>query len=436
MRAYQVYTGNYFPQKHEPKPGSPYRLGGSVDFGIVKLDRMLTKIAMKPHERITPELQKKTYQMVWNGETWVDTPNVSIYPPFLYFPAAFGISISKKYSLQVADTVRVSRWCNLLCGIALASLAILMSGRYVFYTTAILFLPIVMSQMASTSQDAIMFPLSAIAAAILIQLQRPVTKTLLFILSIILGSILFVLATSRPPYTALAMLFLPIFLLKKTKWEQVILATVSAITIVAGFAWAFYVAKYVSVPFGRPGVSYFEQVNFILANPFQTFLVLFNSICEWARSWTAQVVGVLGWMDTVLPKVFYYITALWLILLFYFFHKENRFPANSKRILQYKAMQLSILLFTFLGMLVVIYISWTPVGKDLVEGFQGRYLIPLVFLAIPLFMREKDIVSNKSYAKHRLILLLFYGVTGTIVSIYALFDRFYGSFDISHLHLL
>lgn len=425
IRAYQLTTLNFFPQKQYIEEEKRFVVGGLIDENVNKLDRTVCSIAYDKNKKLTPELQEKIADFDWQKERWVETPSVSIYPPFFYVPAALGIALGKRLGLNIVDTVTLTRLCNVLFGAILALSAIYFSGRYAFFTTFVFLLPMVMSQMGSASQDAIMFPVSALVGVFLTRLQTQPKRNRFFLFAGLCCFGIFLLATSRPPYAALSLLILPTALLTNKKEEKISACFFSCMAIVMSFGWAYYVANYVSVPFGRPGVDYFGQINFILSQPFTFLGILFATLFDETMSWASHIVGVLGWMEVTLPGGFYYLSTFAIGALLFLFHRERKNEIKIESANLYRTLIAIILFGTFLGLLTTIYIVWTPVGKEAIEGFQGRYLIPLVFMMTPLLICSGNKAIETEHTNKKTIILVTYGTIGVIASLYSLYERFY-----------
>jgi uncharacterized membrane protein len=132
-----------------------------------------------------------------------------------------------------------------------------------------------------------------------------------------------------------------------------------------------------------------------------------------------SLIGVLGWLDTWLPRWIYmtYLPILVAVALF-----DSACKSKVLHLWE-KAYLLAICCVCFCLITMAQYLSWTKPGAPVVEGVQGRYFIPLVMPALL-------ILSNR-IKPHRIKWLL-----GGIVTVYsalvlratclAVFSRYYG----------
>ena len=69
--------------------------------------------------------------------------------------------------------------------------------------------------------------------------------------------------------------------------------------------------------------------------------------------------------------------------------------------LRYGLLFLTVGILSAISVIILLYLTFNPVGQSIVIGVQGRYFIPcLIFIAIglPLLLRMKIVMSDR-YAK-------------------------------------
>jgi uncharacterized membrane protein len=121
------------------------------------------------------------------------------------------------------------------------------------------------------------------------------------------------------------------------------------------------------------------QAKFILADPIRFIGILINNIwlnrTAYLRAWTA-IYGLDYWPVPVWTYYFYWAGLLGALLI----QRDEAMPDRRIRI---------GLMVTFLAAyvwtIVSLYLSYTPVGSELIMGVQGRYfagVMPLLFLAL------------------------------------------------------
>jgi len=71
-----------------------------------------------------------------------------------------------------------------------------------------------------------------------------------------------------------------------------------------------------------------------------------------------------------------------------------------------------------LGIFVIEYIIWLPVGGNLIEGIQGRYFIPIALFGFSIF----SCLSPPKYAN---LIVLLIGIFSALVTIWTTYSAFY-----------
>jgi uncharacterized membrane protein len=124
---------------------------------------------------------------------------------------------------------------------------------------------------------------------------------------------------------------------------------------------------------GGEGVSAVGQIQWILADPGAFFTVMGNTLKKYLDIRNG---GTLTEFFAYLGQGFYgRISATVLIILVALFDQNN---TKTKKFSTAIVTILSYLLTVFLS-ITALYISFNPVGSSTVEGFQFRYMIPLLF---------------------------------------------------------
>ena len=139
-----------------------------------------------------------------------------------------------------------------------------------------------------------------------------------------------------------------------------------------------------------PQVSIKSQLFFILSNPLSFPYILINSLLHYGLSYQFLFVGNF-WLDVPLPIWWLGIYLLGLIPV------SLMDKSNIKIYSIQKIVSFITLILIFVAVCLFIYLSWTPVGQDTIEGIQGRYFIPIgPLLFLLLFNKRKSItIRNK-----------------------------------------
>ena len=308
---------------------------------------------------------------------------VVTYSPVPYLVSAFAITLGKVFNLSPLILMYLGRLANLLAWLILTYYAIKITPihKWVFFMIALI--PITLFEAASLSADSFMFGLSFLIIAIFLRFAFNDNKKKINIKDIyILFILLLLLALSKQVYFIL--LFL-IFLIPANKFEnnkKMLLITLFLFLTIGIFtgAWSLLVKDFY-VPI-VPQISISAQILYILADPFRFPYVLLNTFIQLGPSYQILFVGNFI-LDIPLPLWWvgaYLLTIIPVAIL----DKNNiSITLNQKLISAAIFMSISVVVCAF------VYVSWTPVGQNTIDGIQGRYFIPILPLLFLLLYKVK-----------------------------------------------
>ena len=358
MRAYQV--SRLVPIGHRLGPSLA---GGAVDTGLIQ--------AIEPG-------QGAASPAAWTGkEDEAAFPNTAVYPPLLYLPAAAAIALGKLAHLKVVATLILARLLTGGVAILIGAFAIAASGTAAPWLFTVLCLPASLTQIASPSQDALMFALAAAAAAPIAKALRqgiPPSRRAFW------GSVaaLAVIAQARPPYAVLALLLL---LLPQTGLRERLAGL--AVVVAACLGWAAYAASQAFVNFDLdlpPGMApdALAQLGLLAHEPSRVLAVLWHTARPMASTYWLGLLGRLGPEEIWLPRAWYEAASIVVVLAALLcLRGEGPAPRPGRA--------LAVLAVLGLGALAILglqYIAHTPVGAASVAGVQGRYFLPLLLFLV------------------------------------------------------
>lgn len=422
-RADQITHGEFFPTKRElPDKAGDFTVGGTLDKGILKASRDYRYLIFRPDLKVDPEKTKNADSVQWGNDAWQDTRSVSVYPPVHYFVSALGIVIGKSLSMTITETLTLSRLMNGLIAALLIMTALFTLKRGTGISFVILMLPMSLSQIASTSQDAICIATAALCVAYISHINDDMPSVQRRVILTVSSILLLVIATARPPYIALALFYLYYAFLYRRHAHlrnELLVAFIGSLSAV--ILWSIYIATFVSVPFGPEGVDYKEQALFILHSPIAWLGILIES---WLQRWNFYAVSFianLGHLDTSFPSYYYVLAGLTLCCAFLagIFNSER---ANNSWFRQETIIALTIITITVLGIYAVLYISWSPLNNPIIEGVQGRYFIP-VALFLSLCASRKLVMSRRELACR--VVIFCFSITTISTTPFVIFNRYY-----------
>ncbi|NTW21632.1 MAG: DUF2142 domain-containing protein [Nostocales cyanobacterium W4_Combined_metabat2_030] len=194
-------------------------------------------------------------------------------------------------------------------------------------------------------------------------------------------------------YFSLLLLFLLIprskFSSNKKYWGT--FATILILNVAVVALW-YSLVKHLNVPLNLKtgNVSTSEQLAYILNHPWQYLLITGKTFIVYGREYLEQFIGRLGWIDTRLPLPHLITYALLLVAV--------ALGTNQPEIRlswRQKSLVLLILIINSLFIATMLYLSWMPVGSQIIEGIQGRYFIPLGPLLFLLLYNQKTQLNLK-----------------------------------------
>jgi uncharacterized membrane protein len=301
-----------------------------------------------------------------------------LYPPVPYIPQAIGIDIGRISHESPLTLAYMGRFFNLLAWLILVFLAISITPvmKWVFFLLGVM--PMALLQAASLSPDTVTNGLAFVTIAFFLRLalskdKRKVTTrdiVLMFVLGILLALV-------KQPYFLLVLLFflIPISKFKSRRAYITVFAVLFIVVLIVGLSWtAFENSAFAA----NPGVSSSKQVKYIVQHPLTSAKILLRSIDTYKEDWIVSFVGAFDWFEASLP--------IWSIYLFLFALLGAAMLDKDEDITIRPREKLVIavpLVLIFLGVVLALYLAWTPVGYYLIQGVQGRYLIamsPLLFL--------------------------------------------------------
>jgi hypothetical protein len=240
---------------------------------------------------------------------------------------------------------------------------------------------------------------------------------------IILWSLLVFLSFSKQVYCCIGLLFLILPLNKfKNKRDFILKFCLLILSIMCAIIFWQLITRdlLIKVVFSY-GYDLNNQLLFIINNPLNYFSIFITTLLTRVRFYLYSFIGILGWLDTVLPEFSYF---LYFGMLFFIAIFDSR-DDISLTLKQKSIMGLIIFLVTF-GIFTSLYLIWNVVGAKMIEGPSGRYFIPISPLIFLLLYNNLNILNEKliTYGKIILIALLSYILFKTAQVI---FLRYYSS---------
>ncbi len=327
----------------------------------------------------------------FNNEEEVFYPTtLSTINPVSYIIPAIGAWIAKNIFSMESPYVMLmfAKLFNLIFYIVLTAIAIKKTPIFKKTMLLVALMPMTLYQCASASYDAMLIPSAFLFFAYVMKIllsEDDYQIQLEDIIMICFSCIgLFVVKIAYAPLV-LILLSIPFKKFGATK------KYVNCILSVASVAIIFYLIPTVVCNAISSGCIdgtqeiINKQKEYFLSNIFVVFPVLKNTISNSIGFWCNSFFGILGNLDTNFPPML--ITIYYLLLVFVVATEI----CSAKGVnIRARALSAASCLVFFVGTVVAMYISWTPlvtntIGGDSSTGFQGRYFIPVALFALIIF---------------------------------------------------
>lgn len=371
MRAAHVADGKLFGEVFDMPTGDGRTFpanGAHVDPALIAAMQPFSVLMFHPERRAAPAMWQPPF--TWSTGRVQTHVITTMYPPMLYLPQAATIGVGRAAGWGVLDTLTRARIVNGMCAVALSALAIALAGGAAVWLFAILTLPMSLSGMSTMGPDALLLACSALAAALAWRGLRGMEsrRTLAVIVALLV-----LVITTRPAYVGLALVPLA---LGFAAWRARLAG--AAIVLGAGVGWSVLMSV-----IGAPNVGAFQganpgaQIALMLSEPWRILAVAQATLGQMWVGYAYSFLGVLGWLDTLLPQAYYHNAGLMLAV------------AAVATLLAPRARMAwrggpgwiaGSVLACLGGIFGILYLTWSPVGGPVVHGVQGRYFLPMAML--------------------------------------------------------
>jgi uncharacterized membrane protein len=353
--------------------------GGMIDLGIPKVDALVSGIRFAARRKITLPILQQVNAVRWGDRGMQSFYNTALYPPFLYLPDVAGLWIAKLSHVRIAESLKWTRVAGGLSAIFISTVAIALAGATAPWLFVVLSLPMAQSLFAAVSQDGTMIALSALAASLTVRLTASQPERRVSALVLLCLSLCFVVM-GRPPYAPLAIV--PLLL---PGWRRAIrLGCVAAILLLT-VGWIMICTAFTTLnPASFGTISPNGQFHFLISHPGAWITIAWNTLTDVHGGWWSyaqEFTGVLGWLDVLLPVLFYKL--VWVPLAVGFAASRPTTPGGLTRVNRVSLG--AALAAAMTAIFLAEYLTWTPVGTLWVGGVQGRYFLPLAMF-LPLML--------------------------------------------------
>lgn len=404
----------HFPRAYSIQNGQlwPHRFGANQygDFLPVGVVRMVDDYRDLSRKSTAQEYRAQTAAL--NTHYWTEhsTGNQlapalfsssAPYSPWSFTPAVAGIAAARAINAPLVAFVYISRFFTLLAWLALTYLAIKLLPGGKWFLVAVALLPTSLLQAATIGPDALVNGVSwlliALSLAFFVR-TRPVNAAALFSAFILALA----LCTTKQGYWLLAALpfFIPANNLPRglrLAWRVVAPAVLIAVS-------ALYTLS--ARPILQDG-NLLQRTD-VYVNSHAQLDVLLNAPTEYLGQLITQpfsrsydtvytgLVGMLGNRQIQLPMVIAGFLYLALVVFLAPAKPVTQLKNHRRRL---RTLVVVIFIGTYAIISTMLYLSFTPVGRGLVEGMQGRYFLPLLPLLLVFPLAAKKTINLPFAAK-------------------------------------
>lgn len=340
--------------------------------------------------------------------TWHFVPNTGL---LKYLPMAIGFFGGYLLDLPILWCAQLSELTALLCLVIIGYFALKIMPVKKELLCAVMLLPMNLQQCASINYDAVLLPLCYLLVAYALRLayqKRRVGWGQTAIFLVLVGLI----AMIKIPYALFVFLWLmipmeqwPIRIGKKGMLGLGLL-------LLPVLATGVYLVR---------NISYVLLIRACILEPVQTLRLLGATIWEYSPFYIKSMIGYFGWFDVGVPVGFLVFTLAFLLLFAQFGNEENgALTARARIVMGAVAAVLSFLvLISMLSWYIaengypittVSDIRYGMYRIDVIEGIQGRYLLPFAFC---IFAFWSDIRTLKD-CRPVLMQVIYYAVCFTV----------------------
>ncbi len=376
LRAYEIAEGHLISNK------STTGLGGR------ELPKSADEIFKSSNEHMKYEDEFTNMLLKQEEREFFAFTNMSLYSFLCYIPQVIGILIGKFLSLPTFFVAYLGRVTNFTCWLTLLYFSIKIIPFKKIAMITIAFMPMMLQEAASLSADALTNGIAIFLISYVFSIKysrKPkIEKKDFLILSI--ASIFMSLCKIVYLPICLSVFLIPKEKFKSTKDKYKKIVLLAAFVIFINLIWLGISSTYL-IEF-RTGVNSIEQVKFILHYPILYLRIFYNTLYEYITLYLFNIIGFsLCYFDVNLSYIY---ILMYLILLVIVGLVDN----TSKIISTDKILLVFIVLSTIILMFTSLYVQWTSVGAEYIDGIQGRYFIPLL-LPLALICNIKNIKTEK-----------------------------------------
>ncbi len=410
IAAYLISDGYIISEKRATKTG------GEIPKNLVNVVKSYQGIPFFKGTKISKDKMEKIIDTPLNPDDKVFHHNFSYKMfPLAYAPAAIGISVGKVFNTNPVWLGWFGRIGSLVFYLLILYFAIRITPVFksVFFLYGLT--PMVIYQGASVTYDVLSNSLSFLLVAIFLKfaLEKDAVMNTKDIIAIVI--IALVHRYVKNGYFLIPFLFLMIPPRKTGSMLKYILLLVFFVLLyfLPNYTWHQLASSL--RPENSPKLksdfrtNQGEMIAYSFSNPMRTIGNLWANFNHFRQEWVGGVLGRFGYSYTLMPKFFLIGHGLVLILVAFFDSREKF------KIELWQKLIIFIVGFGTAAMLIAGMYMESPIGANMIFGFQGRYLVPAVPIILLLLYNSK--FENKKWHKWKGLILSAYCIVILIYTV-------------------
>lgn len=364
---------------------------------------LYSKQATAPNNDYYDYVYNNIFSLSDNNYVVTNSGAISLEQLFSYFPAVLGVTMGRILHLGAVTTIYLGRLFNFLFYTVLGFLALkrMPFGKLLLF--AVIMLPMACQQMFSLSYDAVINAASffCIAYGMSFVYQSDKVEKKDIVLYALAGLLLLTIKGSAYAFILVIPILAKYFnpngyeIAKRTK--IIIFVIVIACIVLLNFRSFISTGTTSSlgtvsgenlVPWsGTPSYT----LSSLLTDIPGTIMLFINTFIEKGVWYINTAIGSeLGWLNILMPT---WIINVWigLLIISSFSEKSNNEVFTYEHKLLYFLIAAAVILVVMLAMAL----AWTPAGYQWIEGVQGRYYIPIIYLLLIWLQNTKIYLHDK-----------------------------------------
>lgn len=419
-RAVALSQGDWLLQPESPDHSKSflskgYQVGAGIDEGFIAYKDILRPLMVDPKRQLSQAESVHVSRLGWTGQLHFEAiPGAGYYMPLVYLPQSMSLALGRELGLGIHASYWLTRFLTTATCVLLLALAWRIQ-RPPLLAVAFLMLPMSIFQFLSPTIDGLTTSIAVVALSSFYAINSS-TPPLSWKKSAAFGLSIFILASSRTHL--LPLIVLPVWVWWKFRTRPH--AINALLTILATLAWVGFALMTTVDARVQKAMGNDALVLHYLLHPADYLSMVWATLSDLQTLgfYAHSFVGILGWLNVLLPPWTYPCTGL---LLTGIALTTAKLPATCNA--HNWLLVLLALLSSFLVLLAML-VNWTPIGSALIQGVQGRYfIVPALMMAYGL---RVDLVHRGTRSQILSALLFFCFLT---LSVWALVSGLGARYD-------